>query len=499
MADPSAAKSASRNEQQGEASGLTRRAALGVMGAAAAGFVLFGPRGSGDAAAGRVIVDYWEKWTGHEGRAMQQVVEEFNASQSRVYVRYFVTSNIGQKALIAIAGGSPPDIIGLWNFNLPAYARSNAIMPLDELAKGAGLSLSDYRPGVQQVMLHRGADEVGAGRSGGEGPEKWYGVVNTAGTLALYCNRSMFKSAGLDPDRLVTTIEELDEAQQAITRADSQGQLKAAGHLHLEPGWWSWLWGYHFGGSIFDPASRKFTIDSAENLAAYQWMQRTTRILGAKAGAKSDEACQDAVERFRTGLGSYNTPQNGFLTGQVAMVLQGPWLANIIKEFAPDLDYAVVPCPVSRAAAGRDVSGGAAGAASQGVSLVDTDVLAIPRGAKNPQAAMEFIAFTQRPDITERLALAHGKICPLVKVSEAFIKQHPNRGLAVHNALADSPRAFVVPKTRAWPEVKNDFDSLVQKLWRLQVRAEDELPALQERATAYLERIEAQEARRRGA
>jgi multiple sugar transport system substrate-binding protein len=475
-------------EASSDSAGLSRRAALGVLGAAAAGFVLFGPRGSGDAAAGRVIVDYWEKWTGHEGRAMQQVVDEFNASQQRIYVRYFVTSNIGQKALIAIAGGSPPDIIGLWNFNLPAYARSGAIVPLDELAKGAGLLMSDYRPGVQRVMLHHGVPDG----SEASKAERWYGVVNTAGTLALYCNREMFRKAGLDADKLVTTIEELDEAQRAISKAGASGGLVAAGHLHLEPGWWSWLWGYHFGGSIYDAGGGKFTIDSAENLAAYAWMQQSTRTLGKIAGASGDEASQVAVERFRTGLGSYNTPQNGFLSGKVAMVLQGPWLANIISEFAPNLDYAVVPFPViSGARKGQD-------AVTQGVSLVDTDVLAIPRGAKNPEAAMEFIAFTQRPDITERLALAHGKICPLVKVSDGFIREHPNRGLAVHNALADSPRAFVVPKTRAWPEVKNDFDSMVQRLWRLEARSEEELPALQARAAGYLQRIQEQEARRVG-
>src|ERR1700755_3059771 len=113
---------------------ISRRAVLGAMGVAAAGFVAFGPRGGGDGAPkGATVIDYWEKWTGHEGKAMQAVVDEFNASQRAVFVRYFVTGNIGQKALIAIAGGTPPDLVGLWNFNVPAYAESGAVLRLDEL------------------------------------------------------------------------------------------------------------------------------------------------------------------------------------------------------------------------------------------------------------------------------------------------------------------------------------------------------------------------------
>ncbi len=34
--------------------------------------------------AGRMLVTYWEKWTGEEKAAMQAVVDDFNASQNRL-------------------------------------------------------------------------------------------------------------------------------------------------------------------------------------------------------------------------------------------------------------------------------------------------------------------------------------------------------------------------------------------------------------------------------
>ncbi|MGE3109130.1 MAG: ABC transporter substrate-binding protein [Phycisphaerales bacterium] len=439
---------------------VTRRAAVGTLAAAGAGFALFGPRGARENVGRRLVLDYWEKWTGHEGAAMQRVVDRFNDSQDRLFVRYFVTSAIDQKSLVAIAGGDPPDVIGLWNFNVPPYAESGAILPLDQLAPAAGLSLDQYQPGVRQVMTHRG---------------QWWATTSTAGTLAMYFNKSLFRAAGLDPDHPPRTIEELDAAHDRLTVRNQRGEYERVGFLHTEPGWWSWIWGYHFGGSIYDEAHNRALIDSPRNLAAYRWMQSYPRSLG-----------MDRMERFRSGFGNYGTPQNAFLTGKVAMVIQGPWLANMVQAFAPDLDYGVAPFPVAQSAYQPDAP----------VSLIDTDVLVIPRGAKRPEASMEFIAFTQRQDVQEELATAHCKGSPLVSVSDAFLRRHPNRGVRLHNHLAGSPRAFICPPTRAWKEFKDGFDSAVQRLWALASDSDNILSAIQRSTQTLLDRTAAQAARR---
>ena len=442
--------------------GVTRRAALATLAAGGLAFTLFGPRGKKMDAGGRLVLDYWEKWTGHEGAAMQRVVDAFNLSQDRIFVRYFVTSGIGQKALTAIAGGDPPDVIGLWNFNVPPYAESRAILALDELAPKHGLSLDAYAPGVRQVMTHRG---------------KWWATVNTAGTLALYYNKQVFREVGLDPEKPPRTIQELDEAHQRILKRDAQGALSRVGFLHAEPGWWSWIWGYHFGGALYDAASERATVDSPQNLAAYRWMQSYTNDLGF-----------DKVERFRSGFGNYNTPENSFLTGKCAMVIQGPWLANMVEKFAPKLDYGVAPFPVD------------AGVYREGepVALIDTDVLVIPRGAKHPEASMEFIAYTQRQDVTELLATAHCKGSPLRTQSAEFLARHPNRGVKLHSDLFASPRAFVCPPTRVWQEIKDKFDVAALSMWSLKQSPEQALGQMQATTQSLLDHAAEQRRRRYG-
>ncbi len=440
---------------------ISRRAALGALAAGAAGFALFGPRGTQAIPPGRIVLDYWEKWTRHEGDAMERIVDAFNKSQSRIWVRYIVVSDIGQKSLVSIAGGNPPDIIGLYAFNVTPYAESGAILPLDDRAAAVGMSLEQYTPGIRRVMTHRG---------------KWWATVNTAGSVVLYYNRTAFRDAGLDPDRPPRTIAELDAMHAKLFRTDSGGGLQRVGFLHREPGWWSWLWANHFGGRIFDEASNRATVDSAENLRAMDWMQGYAKDLGVQR-----------LKIFAESFGNYFTPENPFLTGKVAMIIQGPWIANLILAFKPDLDYGVAPFPTER---GQPPD--------MPVGLIDTDVLVIPRGAKNPEAAMEFIAFTQRQDMTEQLATAHCKPSPLAKVSEEFLAKHPNRGIRVHYDIFRSAGAFVPPRTRVWQQFKDEYDTQVQRMWRLEQPPQVALAELQTRVQSLIDQSADQQRRRYG-
>lgn len=446
--------------------GITRRTALGAIAAAGAGFAVFGPRGAKEGAGGRVVLDYWEKWTGHEGRAMERVVDEFNKSQDRIYVRYLVTSGVDQKTLIAVAGGDPPDVVGLWNYNVPLYAETNAIIPLDEFGTKYNVSLDRYAPGVRQLLTHKDR----------EGRVRMWATVNTCGTVALYYNKAIFREVGLDPDRPPSTIEELDEYAKKIERVAADKTVERAGFLHSEPGWWSWIWGYHFGGTLYDAASGRARADSAENRAAFEWMQTYPKRLG-----------QEEVKKFRSGFATaYSSPQNALLDGKVAMAPQGPWLGNVIDTFKPDLDYGVCPMPTS-AAAYRE---------NEPVGLIDSDILVIPRGVRNPEASMEFIAYTQRQDVVEYLSTAHYKNSPLAQMSEAFIAKHPNRGVRIHNAIAASPRGFVCPRTRTWPQLKDEMDASMQRMWGLAKTADDELAAVQKKAQGFLDQAEEQRRRR---
>ncbi len=448
------------------AGAMTRRAVVGALAAAGAGFAVFGPRGEKERGGGKIVLDYWEKWAGHEGRAMQRVVDEFNASQDRIAVRYLVTSGIDQKTLIAVAGGDPPDVVGLWNYNVPLYAETNAIIPLDEFTGAHALRLERYAAGVRPIMTHPDA----------QGRTRVWAAINTGGTIAMYYNRAMFREVGLDPDRPPRTIDELDEFDARLTRIGAGGVIERAGFLATEPGWWSWIWGYHFGGGLYDAPAGRCTAGSRQNVNAYGWIQSSARHLGVEAS-----------RTFKSGFATaYSSPRNAFLDGKVAMVVQGPWLANVINAYKPDLDYGVAPFPVAPGLHDH----------ANPVGLIDTDILVIPRGVRHPGACMEFIAYTQRQEVVEFLSTAHCKMSPLAESSEEFLANHPNRGVRAHTAIAGSTRSFLCPRTRTWPQFKDEFDASFQRLWGLERPAGEELAALERRAQAMLDRASAERARR---
>jgi multiple sugar transport system substrate-binding protein len=187
--------------------------------------------------SGRVVLDYWEKWTGVEGEAIQRVVDRFNLAQDRIWVRRTPVSDIMTKAVVAIGGGDPPDVVGLYSYNIPQFAESRAAMPLDTFgSQGGGLDPTVYAPAVGRLLTYNG--------------KLWAGVSSVY-NLALYFNTAMFREAGLDPASPPRTIAELDAASERLT-IRSGSRLDRAGFLQNMPAWWPYFWPIMFGGRLYD-------------------------------------------------------------------------------------------------------------------------------------------------------------------------------------------------------------------------------------------------------
>jgi multiple sugar transport system substrate-binding protein len=411
---------------------LTRRAALGVAAAGVLGAALWPrrPRGLERIPSGRVILDYWEKWTGVEGDAAQRVVDRFNASQDRIWVRRTPVSDIMAKSIVAIGGGDPPDIVGLYSYNVPQFAESRAAVCLDELGGASGrVDPGRYAPAVRRLLTYRG--------------KLWAGVSSVY-NLALYYNRSHFREAGLNPDLPPRTIPELDAASERLTIQDGT-RLDRAGFLQNMPAWWPYFWPIMFGGRLYDATNDRAVFSDAPTVAAYEWVRSYPQRLG--------------VELSRGFGNSYNrsfhSPQDPFISGRVAMIVQGPWLANFIRHYGPKLDYSAMPVPVTEAIYDPDRPAG----------MLEADVLIIPRGCPHPEEAFEFLRFTQRQDVQEMLATDHCKSSPLGEVSPGFLAGHPNRCVAVHDAVTRSPNVQILPQTRVWQQYADMTIGAFDRIW----------------------------------
>jgi len=446
---------------------MNRLKLIGILALAVPGLGLlaFGPKGPKPAPADVTVVEYWEKWTGSEGEAIQQTVDDFNntvGKEKHIFVRCLSTSGIVQKTMVATAGGVPPDIAGLWESGLAQAAAFDALTPLDDLAAAHGITADKYKKVFWDECHYKG---------------KLYALISTPYCYALYYNKKIFRenadklrAAGCDPDRPPRTIEELDRYAVALDERNPDGSILRTGYLPTEPGWDLSFWPYNFGGFWWDAKDKKFTFTDPHVVKCFDWMQSYSKRLG-----------KDAVSAFRSGQGNYDSPQNSFLVGHTAMVSQGTFFAHIIEHQAPTLDYAVAPLPV-------------ASPELAGTTSCTADVLVIPKGARHPKEAFEFIAWLNTRGPMEKLCNAHCKISPLADVSDDFLKHHSNPYIKVFEDVAASPNAHGSPSIETLPNVGDELANFMTELMQLRTTAADGLAVVQRRMEQKYKDFEAKQA-----
>jgi len=392
---------------------------------------------------GRVVIRYWEKWAGFEADAMRAIVDDFNKSQDRIWVDFTSVSQIDRKLMLATAGGVPPDVSGMWGDRLSVYAENNALMPLDKLARENGIKRSDYIDSIWKLCLYRG---------------HLFGLPSTPGSIGLVWNKKMFRDAGLDPDRPPRSIAELEEYNVKLTKYRPDGTILTLGHHPQEPGWWAPLFGYWFGAKMWDGQCR-ITANSPEQIAAFRWVESYPKRFGI-----------DNIRALKDGFGVMASPQNPFLSGRVAMELQGVWIYQFIANYAaPDFEWGVGPFP------------SADPAKLPAVSLVECDMLVIPAGAKHPKEAFEFIKYVNTQCPMEKLCLSMKKFSPLKKVSPDFFKNHPNPHIREFVELARSPNARSTPRIPMWTQYTADMNNAVTQIIAGTATVEEVLDEVQAR------------------
>ena len=404
----------------------------------------------------RTHIVYWEKWASFEGEACQKMVDAFNLSQEDIYCHRLQTSQVDRKTLLAIVGGSPPDVAGLWTHNVAPFGEADAIMPLDALMADPDTRLTEnhYVPNYLRLCQYDG---------------KTVALPSTPATTALFYNKKHFANkkdeliaAGLDTDldgrdfaKRPLTFDELDRYAEILSEFNDDGTPEIMGFLPTEPGWFHASWVYYFGGKLMDDETGEITTDLAENIRAFEWIKGYANRYG-----------RTNLTRFQRGFGNYDSPQNAFIDEKVSMVLHGVYFPAFIDRHKPHLDYGVVPFACAPGVPGPR-------------SVMKEDVLMIPRGCPHPKAAWKFVYYVQ----TEGLPIIcrlQGKHLPIrlpPDQADQFARTHPNPHFKVFNDLALSEHSFIVPRTIVWQEYNAEIWKMFDHIWHWKV-PEDKLAGL---------------------
>jgi multiple sugar transport system substrate-binding protein len=285
---------------------LTTTAAL-----AAAALALTGCGGSGGSAASGESGDVttltvWHGFTGSDGPALQQVIDDFNASQDEIKVEaeVYPWDSLYQKVLTSVTSGSSPDIIAMSASKLAQYAAKGVLSPTTDFY--ADTTYMDTTPLASAAVDASKYDDVN------------YGVPLNIGPFLLYWNKDLFEAAGLDPDQPPTTWDEFAEDAKKLTideNADGKPEQYAIaiGETNTTPVYPAFF--TQNGGGVVSADGKTSELDSEATLkAANFWIDMVVNDHITPTGMTGEDADQL------------------FSSGKAAMELNGPWLTTGLTE-----------------------------------------------------------------------------------------------------------------------------------------------------------------------
>lgn len=301
-----------------------------------------------------VTIDFPYLWGGPEGEALEAIITKFNASQSGIIVKGASSPDF-QKQLTDMSAPDGFDISDNFGSTVGSWASTGILEPLDDYIAADGFDLADFVPAALADNQFEG---------------KTYALPIAVHTQLLLYNKKLFAEAGIAAPP--TTIGELQDAIVKLTKVDGSGDItqlgmRAPDYINLA---------YVFGGDWFDAAGNP-TPDNAGNLAALHfWVDNVVTKYGT-----------DKLQKFESGYGEYASAQNPFYTGQVAMVIDGEWQPTFIKQYAPDLDWGVLPVPYPDG--NTDLAG---------AGQLTSSMFFIPKNASHKQEAWTFLQYLVSPE-----------------------------------------------------------------------------------------------------
>ena len=361
-----------------------------------------------------------------------------------------------QKLMTAIVGGVPPDLVQQDRFTIGDWASRDAFRALDDLlaadahsADPLAIHQKDYVPATWAETLYKG---------------HVFAIPNTTDDRMLFYNRTMFREAGLDPDKPPQTWDELLADAKVLTKRAPNGGYDRMGFVPLYGQGWLYLWSWQEDGEVMSADGRRCTLANPQTVKALSAMMSWYDALGGV----------DAISAFSGGFGS--DAQDPFLTGKLAMRVEGDALINSIARYKPDLDFAAVPVPVPEERLRHE---GRFAHDSTWVTWSGGSSLAIPRGAKHAREAWEFMQWFNSPEaslIGARAQAAYARSKDRLYVPPLFANIKANQLVfdAYKNTLPPKFLKAKLVSTALLPSAKFRPVTFVgQRLWDEQVRAVD--------------------------
>jgi ABC-type glycerol-3-phosphate transport system substrate-binding protein len=354
--------------------------------------------GGGEEAATLTI---WQTYNDEEHPVFKEIVAMFEAQHPGVTIDVVRLPYAGAEPKIqtALTTRTEPDIARVDVSFLSKLAHKNALLNLDDRVSED--FLDDLLPVALASCRYRGS---------------LWGLPDQTNGLCLFCNKDLFRKAGLDPERPPRTWDELIEHGKKLTDED-EGIFGIGLSYSL---WWTLPFFYTHGATLLSEDGKHCLLNEPAGIEAFQLKVDICSKYGIEGGA------------WRAG-GISN--ELGFQNGRYAMILNGPWAVESLKRTGIDFGVGLIP----------------EGPEGTHTNVGGTD-LVVFRSTKSPDLAAEFLMFVASEDIQRMWCSRLGQIPVNTKANDVVeSEEHPYLAVFVEQMATAIPR----PQTPYYPEIEN--------------------------------------------
>ncbi|MCF8567958.1 sugar ABC transporter substrate-binding protein [Alicyclobacillus tolerans] len=364
-----------------------------------------------------VTIQFWDMQQSSKNinQAEQQAIQEFEKQNPNIKVNLTVIpyQQYQDKLLVAVKGGTAPDVATLDEVWTSQFAAAGAIQPLDSYVNS---SSSTLKPN----MFFKGAWNTVQWNN-----KIWAVPLSFDVWEQLYYNVDMFKKAGISgPPK--TWTEFLADAKK-LTHAPNQFGVGLIGHKGEDTSVMLDSLLYSNGGQIVN-SSGKVVLDSPQNIQTLKFFKQLSQY-APNGVANASEGDTD----------------NLFTSGKVAMILDGDWSQDTVKSQAPNMNWkiAVPPAPSGHTFVG----------ALGGWNL------ALFKTSKHPNAAWKFMEFLSQ----KKVETAVNSLIPArVDAGQAFVQANRKQPNVIMQTLqSGKPR----PISPVYPQLSDIEQNMVQNIW----------------------------------
>ncbi|MDX2160614.1 MAG: ABC transporter substrate-binding protein [bacterium] len=340
---------------------------------------------------GSTEIVFWYGLGGNLGNVVQEVVNQYNSSQTTYYVNAVFQSSYDDtinKINAGLASGDLPDLAQIFEAGTQRMIDSGAIVPVQQYFERDGMLdvIEDMEPAV---------------RANYEVDGTLYSAPFNSSTAMLYINRAAAAEAGINADEPLVTYDQVAEYARAMTVRDASGNVTRYGLGVYAEGWF--LEQIHAVHDTFiglpdnGRAGERMTAYNYNSPAGVEWVEFLKGLV--------DEG---VAIYYGPAAGGSNASAAAFANNEVAMhfasiaSLRG--LIASAEGAGQGVEVGTLYMPRNESATGKTIVGGA--------SLWITNV----RGEEIQEGAWDFIKFALTPETQAFWAVNTGYY-PVVRAS----------------------------------------------------------------------------------